>query len=295
MTVHHSRPHQPRNPITSPSTPPGANTPTYDPSLPAQYIEFVGRLTSGKRSNGHQFTVLAGEGAPTVTDGFAKWNVIPRPQRVGMTVLGGYDPMVMDVPIMFDAVVHQPPTDVQDVEDDIQKLEWMGGRGILYNEPDSVGAPGQGDSPLVWVYTTDGHGNQAPLVPLQYQNAGIDWIVTNIAYDANPLRGPSGHRIRQKATVTLTQHVDSGLGRGYDSAAVRAQQRNADKGKFQTVHVSDALNTIQAIASHYANNPPAARQILEANKGRRGIPRSVNAPMRKGTVVKVPQAVIDHV
>lgn len=262
-----------------------------------QQIRFLGTLTNGVQSKSHDFVAIAGEGGPTVTGGFAKWNIIARPQRVGMTVLDGYDPITMDVPIVFDNVVNTLDAQMP-VETAVQILEWMAGRGILFDG--KVGHPGQGDSPLVKVQTVDGAGNKIPLVPLQYQTDDLNWIVTGLAWDGNPLRNEHGHRMRQKVTVTLTQHV-GGPGTSYDSTTTRDRARRAASNAGSTAFkVTAQNNTIRKIVTFRAHNTShaAAVETLQLNRSDKSLRLgpSVDADLTKhlplGTKIRVPNHLI---
>jgi hypothetical protein len=266
---------------------------TYRPSTTGQRIAFVGSLTDGAKFQTEAFTALAGEGAPTPSGGYARWNIIGRPQRVGMTVLDGYDPLQVDVPILFDAVVND-----HDIETDIQKLEWMAGRGILYTSS-GVGKPGQGDSPLVTVFSADSRGVPNSLFPAQYQTSGLRWVITGLAWDTNPLKNGDGDRTRQAVTVTLTEHV-SGPGTSYDSAATRAKGRQSVAGQYKSFPVTAAHNTIRKITTFDAHNPAhaAAVAVLNANRSnaKLRLSSSVDQDLAKhlplGTKIKVPLSVI---
>jgi hypothetical protein len=72
----------------------------HPPVAPGQQIVFYGEVFANPSRN-KTFAVLAGEGAPTVTGGYPKVQVIDRPQRIGLTVFQGYDPFTIDVPIRF--------------------------------------------------------------------------------------------------------------------------------------------------------------------------------------------------
>jgi len=273
----------------------------YDPTTPAQRYQFVGTLASATPAGDKNlaavfdqqaFTVLAGEGGATITSGWAKWGVIDRPRRVGMTVLQGYDPIVMEVPVRFDDVVHQ---DGADVERDIQKLHWMAGRGKLFAADGHVGASGIGDSPIVNVYSSDGHGRETPLIPPDVQ--GIDWVISGLVFDPNPSRGRDGYRIRQDATVTLTQFV-AAPGNSLDSPSVRARARRALRNQYAYFPVTAAHDTIRKIVTFDAHNPShdAAVEVLRLNKERLKLGSSVDAPLlphlKPGARIKVPKAVV---
>jgi hypothetical protein len=275
--------------IVSQSAQPQSTTPapSHRSGTQSQYIRFFGSLTNGKSPPEEKaFEVLAGEGGATATDGYAKWARVPRPQRVAMTVLEGYEPMTMTVPVIFDAVVASRRR--EDIELNIQKLEWMGGRGVLFQ---GVGKPGQGDSPLVQIETTDSTGRGTPLVPLQFQTADLRWVVTGIAFDESPDRNHSGHRIRQKVTVTLTEHVSS-PGTSFDSSTTRRRAREAVAGQYRTFVTTDAVNTIERVAVRFAHNLSATREISRANSGNRKIGSNPEKPLPRGTHVKVPLSAI---
>jgi hypothetical protein len=280
---------------------PGRPTLPYEPSIPGQSYQFVGTLATASLPSDPRllgayaqftFAVLAGEGAPTLAGGFAKWGVIDRPRRVGMTVLQGYDPMTMDVPVRFDDVIHQAGVDL---ERDIQMLHWMAGRGKLFAADGHVGASGKGDSPIVNVYSSDSHGKQTPLIPPDVWD--IDWVITGLTFDPSPIRNTAGRRIRQDVTVTLTQYVGS-PGTALDSPTVRARARQSITHQFVSFPVTHAHNTIRKITTFDAHNPShaAAVQVLKANKARLRLGSSIDAPLiphlKPGTKINVPKSVV---
>jgi hypothetical protein len=287
-----------------------AITTVYRPWTPQQTYLFYGSLTNVAQVASFEFYVLAGDGAPTITAGFVKLNVIDRPQRVGFTVPAGYDPITMDVPIQFESWVRQPAdksaiqhvgsisqalttNQVPDnVEADIQKLEWMAGRGKLYASPPDlgVGSPATGDPPLVTVRSIDGTGSETNLIPPNLH--GLEWIVSSIAYDTNPLRDRLGNRRRQAATVTLTQFI-AAAGSGLDSPTTRAKARNTQTHYQRPVVTTAAVNTIGLITETYVFNPTwqAKLAVLALNKklGVGGVHiRSVNQTLPVGTIIQIP-------
>ncbi len=146
--------------------------------------------------------VLADEAAPTPSTGYAKWAHIQRPQRKALTILEGYEPMTLTVPILFDAVRTNGLQ--EDCENEIQWLEWMGGRGIKYRKPYEAGV---GKPPLIQVYAAEGNNRERPLIPKPFQTPNVKWFVDDIVFDEHPLRSPGGARIRQAAVVKLVEHV----------------------------------------------------------------------------------------
>lgn len=159
--------------------------------------------------------VLAGDGPPQPTGGYAKWSVVDRYGRTGLMQFDGYDPTTLDIPIRFESTGKNSEGVPIGVEDDIAKLERMGGRGNF---------PGAGTGPpgLIKLTVTDGTGRVVPLVPSIYQSDSDrngnppKWVLVNpIQWDASVpdgvLRNRYGNRIRQKATITLQRYTSVSL------------------------------------------------------------------------------------
>lgn len=172
-----------------------------------------------------RFHVLAGEKGPRIVDGYAKFETVPRPERTGLTVFTGYNPVTMEVPIRFEAVISR---EAKDLEHDIALLERMAGRGEF------AGAA-RGEPAVIRISTTDNSGQIVPLVPRNYQWTqgnphapmwriiGIEW-----ADEPNdPLRGAGGNRYRQSAVVTVQQHTNTTI--VSRSASERAKQKKKRK------------------------------------------------------------------
>jgi hypothetical protein len=273
-------------------------------ATPQQYI----KLAAG---GDMVISPLCGDHAPTITGGFAKWVVIDRPQRIGMTVLQGYDPYVMTLDLLFDAVVAQAKWDNTSpsqrlektspgvgVEDALQKLDFMAGRGYLNKRPTG------GDSPLIQVSSASvkapgSNPTATNLIPPNMQNRA--YILTGLTYDASPLRAQNGDRIRQQVTVVLTQYIDS-PGAHLDSSAYRQALTSADGSKYKVFRLTKVNNTILKITVNLANNTnfAAAQAVLQANRyGNAELicGRTVKEDLTKhnalGTPVRVPLTVID--
>ena len=173
---------------------------------------------------GATLRVFAGETPPRIVEGYAKYDIVDRPSRAGLTHFTGYDPIVMEVPIRFEWTTLSTggEPEGEDIEDDCAKLEKMGGRGI--GSVSAVGRPGR-----VRVTTTDG-GRVVPLIPANYQPGPQNpnpptWVVSGIDWDDAPWRNRAGNRIRQLAVVTLTQYV-SPVAQGPLSVTDRSRARN---------------------------------------------------------------------
>lgn len=177
-----------------------------------------------RKTVGGKLEVLAGDTPPRIVEGYAKFDVVDRPSRAGLTHFLGYDPVVMEVPIRFEWQTLSPggEPEGEDIEDDIALLERMGGRGV--GPGATIGRPGR-----VRVSTSN-NGNPVPLIPRNYQPGRQNpnppvWVVSDIAWDEAPWRNRAGNRIRQLAVVTLMQYV-SPVAQGPFSVTDRSRSRN---------------------------------------------------------------------
>ena len=156
----------------------------------------------GTMQAGEVLSVTAGDSAPTVTAGYAKYDIVDRSGRVGINRFLGYDPIALDIPVQFEDFVNNRGGVI---EENIKTLERFAGRGDYPGA--TVGPPA-----VIRVSATDRHGNVVPLVPANYQwtekhQSGPLFRISNIAWDTSPLRNRRGLRIRQAATVTVTQYT----------------------------------------------------------------------------------------
>jgi len=156
----------------------------------------------GTLKPGDAFSVTAGENRPKVTAGYAKYDTVDVPNRIGLNRFDGYDPITIDIPIQFENYTGDGGADI---EDKIRRLERMAGRGTY---------PGAAFGPpsVIAVSVTDAHGNIVPLVPASYQwtpsnRNAPQYRITTIAWDDGALSDERGQRIRQTATVTVTQYT----------------------------------------------------------------------------------------
>lgn len=153
-----------------------------------------------------------GGAAPTVTDGYAKFEIVDRPYRAGLSHFIGYGPGQMDVPITFDTIRDTPgrgQAQGEDVEDDCALLERMAGRGNFHGA--STGPP-----PIirVGVFVGDRKSDVVPLIPRNWQwdddnQQAPVWRIQGLDWDNNPLRNRAGNRIRQNVTVHLLEFIQA--------------------------------------------------------------------------------------
>jgi hypothetical protein len=184
----------------------------------------------GKARPGGALSVMAADEPPKITAGYAKFSTVDRPHRTGITKFDGYDPIQMDVKVVFEAFTLQ---DGSGIEEDIEKLERMAGRGRY---------SGSGSGPPAVIHCSTTRGDElVPLVPITYQRddflnpSGPLWRIANIDWDDGALRDYLGNRIRQGATITLQQHVRlSTVTKG--GAAARHKRKKKGTQLIGTVH-----------------------------------------------------------
>ncbi len=242
-----------------------------------QYIVFIGKQGEQEKL----VEVLADEAAPTPSAGYAKWIHVPRPQRTALTVLEGYEPFSLSVPVLFDAVRENNIR--ENVEFEIQKLEWMGGRGILAEEP------GVGKPPLVQVFSVSNKTRSNELIPKPFQTSHIRWYVDDITWDEHPLRSTGGARIRQAAVVKLVQYV-----------TISPATKGSTGPKYKTFQTNKSLNTVKKLVRHHMNKNllakgdlnQAVKETMAANKGNKAIGTNPEKPLKNGTKVLVPRSVL---
>jgi hypothetical protein len=190
-------------------------------------------LVPGNLRSGTALRVLAGDEPPKVVGGYAKFDTVDRPERIGLTRFRGYDPLTVEVPIRFEAwaarerfasgvKTEDRPGAV--IERQILLLERMAGRG------DSYGGAGLGPPPILRLSSLDSQGKVVPLVSSLLQwtdksNAPL-WRIIDLSWDDGAIRSSSGQRVRQTATVTLQEHKRLKL------AHRSATRRAADKPKL---------------------------------------------------------------
>ncbi len=243
------------------------------------YIIFVGELLGEVV----ELEVLAGEAAPTPSAGYAKWMHIPRPQRKALTILEGYEPFTLTVPVLFNAMLagEGKQHSGEDVEDKIQWLEWMGGRGIkATGEKATAFHAGVGKPPLLQVYSAGGASSERefPLIPAPFQTQNIKWFIDDITWDEHPLRSAGGARIRQSAVVRLVEYVIDPAGR-----------KTPAKASYKVFRITPSLNTVEKLVKHWM-----APKLLHEGKLREAVSETLKANVANKTIGSHPQKVLKN-
>jgi hypothetical protein len=160
-------------------------------------IELPGTMKAGQ-----SLSVHAGDEPPSVKAGYAKYDVVGVSGRVGINRFLGYDPIAIDIPIQFENYSAQAGGSI---EQSIQTLERFAGRG------DYPGAA-FGPPAVLSITASDAQGHVVPLIPpdlqwsIQHQHAPL-FRISDISWGAGALRTTDGYRVRQAATVTVTQYT----------------------------------------------------------------------------------------
>lgn len=276
-------------------------TPTHKVAGPGNMVTFVLRDWPNPKP---YFTVMVDPAqAFTVTDGWALWNIVDRPQRVGLPVFAGYDPITATIGVQFegfptvmgatsDAARGSKPSN--EVEDAIQLLEFMSGRGQAIgagnNSVDAAATTG-GPPPAVWLQSNNEQGQPTNLIPQNYQVSEANpnapsWVVTNLAWDTTPMRDDNGNRIRQMCVITVQEIVSDTFIPTY-SATQSFKTRNGTVAsqKTQVMYSTAKLNTLRKIAVLFLHGDAALAQQLATLNGL----RSIDSPtLTLGTAVRYP-------
>lgn len=128
-----------------------------------------------KSSAGLELTVLLGEASPTLSDGTATWETVPRPQRQSITRHTGRLPHKQTIPVLFDGYVNGASQ-----EDRISKLQTM------QSQSHTVKVTGQA------------------------LKTGFDWVIEGVDWDDQAewmSFGDKAHRVRQAAVIHLLEYV----------------------------------------------------------------------------------------
>lgn len=148
------------------------------------------------------FSVLCGDERPIIKSGYAKYDTVDRPGRVGLNRFLGYDPIEMDIAVQFE---NYADDNGGPIESQIAQLERMAGRG-------NYGGAADGPPAVIRISVTDNNGNVVPLIPPNYQWSPKNptaplYRISGITWDAGALSDEQGRRIRQGATVTVKQYT----------------------------------------------------------------------------------------
>lgn len=168
----------------------------------------------GKLRENASFSVLADK-KPRIIDGYANLETVDRKLREGLTVPGGYNPLKMEVSVIFRPLV-RGSIEGAGVMDDIELLEQMAGRG-------QFAGSASGRPPVIRVSTTNAAGKVIPLIPYNYQwsagnKAAPLWYVAGIDWDENARSNASANVIHLPTVITLQKKTNNNVVKRAQSA-----------------------------------------------------------------------------
>lgn len=216
---------------------------------------------------GHSVEVMLGEGHCTITGGYGGWDVIARPQAVGIATWRGFEPLRMTVPILFNHHGEGEGAGLK-TQAEILTLEKMAGRGITGTRSE--------EPPIV---TVDAPGG---VVPHQDQ----DWVIESIDW-GDGIVHRAGNWTRRAAVVTLLQKKTA------PKLEERASRRSGGKGApsggkggpaksaSKTVKVREG-QTLRGLAKTHLGDADRWKDIAKLNDIRD--PRN----LKEGATIKIP-------
>lgn len=255
------------------------------------FLHFTGYSIVNAHEKPRPFSAACGDDPPTITDGYAKWTVIDRPLRQGVTIPTGFNPAKVKVSVRFgvwDGLFgyegwDTSPRAALHNEEQIDTLHWMAGGNF-------EGGP----SPIVYMHAYTPNLGESYLNPHPYW--GVGWVIDGGVEWGKSLRNPqNGCRIYQEASFSLMGFLGVNVGTPKDkstpggfgaantgryfrtTAATHTAQKIAAKfvpGGFQDVLASQILSDPQ-------NNPCRGSRISLSRK-------STRWPMPSGLQVWVP-------
>lgn len=156
----------------------------------------------------YEVECLLGDGSGNPTSGYGGWEKIKRDRRISLTEWDGKDPLEIDIPILFENWVQGGS-----LEGDIKTLEKIAG----------LGHKDGGEPPLMTF-------NSGGVISHDYHDAPKhDWVVSNLVW-GDCIKNDYGNRVRQVATVTVTQFIDDDV---LSKLSAAAKRRQKNKGKIK--------------------------------------------------------------
>lgn len=156
----------------------------------------------------YEIECLLGDGAGNPTGGYGGWSKVSRDRRRSLTEWQGNDPLEIDLPILFENWANGTS-----LEPDIRQLEMMAG----------LGNAGGGEPPLMTF-------NSGGVISHDFHDAPAhDWVISNIAW-GDSVKNDFGNRVRQIATITVTQYIDDDV---LSTGSSATKRKNANKGKIK--------------------------------------------------------------
>jgi hypothetical protein len=189
---------------------------------------------------------LLGPDPIAVTDGYAKWEVIDRRKRRGITEWTGTNPLVVELAFVIDYFSSTEDNPGLACEEDIRDLETMA--GLI--EGGDVKPP-----EIVW--EANGPHDNA-------EASHLTWVIKDLKW-GDAMYTDAGNRIRQAGTLQLLQFVpDEFLTLG---GAAKNQKKTGKKLRRNTRYkVKKSDKDLKSIAQHELGNANLWTEIAKLNK-----------------------------
>lgn len=188
------------------------------------------RITVYSRALNLQVEGWLGEASPNVTGGYARWKIVNRPRRVGLTIFDGRDPFSVIVPMVLDEFRAGGS-----VEPECSRLERM------------ALPPKPGEQPKIVRLLGDA-------VP----HSELDWVINGIDWGDSIRTKNNGNRLRQEVTLTLLSYQDD------DRVRPNKSKSGANSGKYGLYTVK-AGDTLPKIAAHILGSSKRWKEIAKLN------------------------------
>lgn len=209
---------------------------------------------------------LLGQGSPRVIDGYAKWVSVERKRKRAVTEWTGTNPLKVEIPLVID--YHTSPFEFGGMkcEADIRTLERMAG----LDEPGDVFPP-----EVLWDANASHDNSEA---------SHLRWYVTDLQWGDAMWHG-AGNRIRQAATIQLTQKVDDDfITSGAKKQRAKKRRKKGGRPASRTYRVKAGDKSLKHIAARELGN--AALWTVIANLQNPKIRDPLN--IRVGQILRMP-------
>jgi LysM repeat protein len=176
-----------------------------------------------------------GDGPALVTDGYGGWEVVARPQEIGITEWAGRNPMAIEIPFVIDNWFSNSNSAGINTEQQVDNLERLSGLGSHDRPP---------------ICKVNGKG----VIPHDLRISSLHrWVIENIAWSRElEIRSPSSmRRLRCGGTITIRQFIEAdALDRlAAKKKTKKKKTKKKPKAKTHTVKANESLAHIASI--HY--------------------------------------------
>jgi hypothetical protein len=204
---------------------------------------------------GAKFVAQFTDGPAIVTEGYAGWQVVPRPREIGVVEWQGRNPMAIEIPFMIDYFTAIESASDR-CESKVTVLETMCGIGT-HNQP-----------PILRV---DGEG----AIPHDYTiNKQLVWVIEQLTWSKEiELRDRvTGRRVRAGGTIQIRQFITA--------KDILRTIGPKSRARIPRVHTVVRGENLRKIANIYYGEPNKWKIIADANNLRDPRNLKINAKLK---------------